>query len=78
VSTIAQGVSEIWTKFSFSMQFLVSEMVNGDRRTMEIPVSDKKAKKEMERATLARVKKVMALPRMTKSAREALLEMASA
>jgi hypothetical protein len=36
-------------------------------------MSDKKATKEMERVLLACVKKEMALPRITKSAREALL-----
>jgi hypothetical protein len=41
-------------------------------------MSDKKPTKEMDRATLARVKKEMALPRMTKSAREALLALATA
>jgi hypothetical protein len=65
--------------FSFSMLFLVSEMAKGDtRRTMEIPTSDKRAKKEIEGATLSRVKKEMALPRITKSARKALLALASA
>jgi len=39
---------------------------------------DKKTTKEMQKATLASVKKEMALPRLTKSAREALLAMASA
>ena len=34
---------------------------------------DKKITKEMERAILARVKEEMALPRITRSAREALL-----
>jgi hypothetical protein len=33
-------------------------------------VGDKKPKKESEKATLSRVKKEMALPRITKSARE--------
>jgi hypothetical protein len=64
--------------FYFSILFLVSEMGRRYETHMEIPVSDNEAKKEVERATLARVKKVMALPRMTKSAREALLAMARA
>lgn len=73
-----QGVSQIWIVFS-SAGCSVSEMAKGDTRpTMEIPMSDKRAKNETERATLLRVKKEMALPRITKSARKALLELASA
>jgi hypothetical protein len=40
---------------------------------MELTMSDKKIAKETERAILARVKEEMALPRITRSAREALL-----
>jgi hypothetical protein len=39
---------------------------------MELKMPDKRTTMEMERAILAGVKKQMALPRITKSAREAL------
>jgi hypothetical protein len=74
-STIAQGLSQIWIMFSSACSF--GEWNDGGRygRRM-ITMSDKKATKEIERATLARVQREMALPRMTKSAREALLAIA--